>query len=335
MKKSRKGICSGVIFCLLLITIILSSCKKIENPIKFPTGTFPDSTYALTDINSAFDDYNVDIHQINGNLVLVFSSNRSSSGGQFDLVQGIMTVVFDQTTGEYGQGTQMTTNTFLNKLLGIANTPRNDFGPFRLWSPVDGYEYFLLASETTSGDLDFFYLKNAPGFGNSLPDVLGPFSASLLNTSSDDAYISFDTNQDSVYFSSGSGGNFDIYVKNRPAETAIDTWLSEPYSPSSMVDSINSSYEDKCPFILGKIMVFTSNRPGGLGGFDLYYSVFKNKKWNSPVNFGPSVNTSANEYRPVIVTHDEFTNLMLIFSSDRPGGKGGYDLYSTGVKIKL
>lgn len=333
MKKSRKVFYTEVIFNVLIVTLILTSCKKTENPIKFPNGTFPDSTIALTDINSAFDDFNMDIHQIYGNMVLVFSSNRSSSGGQFDLVQGILTIVFDQTTGQYGLGTGMTSDPFLTRLLSVANTARNDFGPFRLFSPVDGYEYLLLASETTSGNLDFFYLKNIPTSGTSLPAVLGPFSASLLNTSSDDAYICFDTNQDTVYISSGTGGTFDIYQKNKPAETPIDTWLSGAYSPSSPVDSINSAYEDKCPFVLGKIMVFASDRPGGLGGFDLYYSVFKNGKWSSPINFGPAVNTSANEYRPVIATHNQFTNRLLIFSSDRPGGKGGYDLYSTGVKI--
>ena len=80
-------------------------------------------------------------------------------------------------------------------------------------------------------------------------------------------------------------------------------------------------------------MIFTSNRPGGYGGYDLYYSVFKNGKWSSPVNFGPDINTSSDEYRPVIGYHPDFTNKFMIFSSNRPGGKGGFDLYFTGVDI--
>jgi hypothetical protein len=96
-------------------------------------------------------------------------------------------------------------------------------------------------------------------------------------------------------------------------------------------DSINSNSDDKCPFIYKKIMVFTSNRPGGLGGYDLYYSILKNGKWGSPVNFGPRINTSYDEYRPVIGTSPDFTNNYLMFSSNRPGGKGGFDLYFTGV----
>jgi hypothetical protein len=333
MEKAWKIICPNLIISALTIVLFIISCKKTENPIKFPTGTFPDSTFALADLNSAYDDYNTDIHQIIGDLVLVFSSNRASSGGQFDLVQGLMSIVFDQTTGGYGQGSEMTTDPFLTKLLSAANTTRNDFGPYRLYSPSDGYEYLMLASQTTSGDLDLFYLKNLPSSVSSLPTVLGPYSANLLNTASDDAYICFDTNQDSVYFCSNSGGNFDIYLKKKPADKAIDTWLSGAYSAPLSVDSINSAYEDRCPFIYKKIMAFTSNRPGGLGGYDLYYSIFRHGKWSKPANFGPSVNSSSNEFRPVLVSHSDFTNQLLIFSSDRPGGKGRYDLYSKGVTI--
>ena len=68
-------------------------------------------------------------------------------------------------------------------------------------------------------------------------------------------------------------------------------------------------------------MVFTSNRPGGFGGYDLYYSVFKNGKWSSPVNFGPRINTASDEYRPLIGYHPDFTNIYMIFSSDRPEEK--------------
>jgi hypothetical protein len=58
-------------------------------------------------------------------------------------------------------------------------------------------------------------------------------------------------------------------------------------------------------------------------------------KWTKPVNFGPSINTSYDEYRPVIKTVTGFTNDFLIFSSNRPGGKGGFDLYYVGVTKRI
>jgi hypothetical protein len=335
MRKPAMYLFKVLILVIFVSLISFPGCRKSENPIKFPKGTFPDSTFTLSNINSSYDDYNVSLseYSLSGNIIMVFSSNRNSSGGQFDLVQGALNFSFDQTNGKFCLGDETTNNSFLSKLTAKANTAGNDFGPYRLFSSIDGYEYMILSSVNTSGDLDFYYLRNTPVFGNSLPDVLGPYPANLLNTGSDDAYISFDSNQDSCYFSSASGGNFDIFVKGKSPEKEISTWLEGAYSPSARVDSVNSSSNDKCPFIYRNIMVFASDRPGGLGGFDLYYSVFGKGKWSSPVNFGPSINTSSDEYRPVIGSHRDFKNNFMIYSSNRPGGKGGFDLYLRGFDI--
>lgn len=78
-------------------------------------------------------------------------------------------------------------------------------------------------------------------------------------------------------------------------------------------------------------MVFTSNRPGGYGGYDLYYSKYKEGKWQSPVNFGNRINTKYDEFRPIVRLEDEFKNDFMLFSSNRPEGKGGFDLYYVGI----
>jgi len=320
-----------VLFSILLISIYFTNCRKPENKIKYPKGTFPDTVINIADINSTYDDYNMALFKIGEDLPIIFSSNRKSSGGQFDLEQGSISYSFDQTTGVFGFGSKMTTDLFLNKLIGKAVTPGNDFGPYRLFSTADGYEYLLLSSVNSSGNLDLNYLKNVPVSGSDIPDVSGPFPVKLMNTGSDDAYICFNSNQDTAYFSSNKDGNFDIFLLKKPADIDLSAWFDLDYVLPAKADSINSSYDDKCPFIYKKIMVFTSNRPGGLGGYDLYYSILKNGKWSSPVNFGPRINTSSDEYRPVIGSYPDFTNKYLIFSSNRPGGKGGFDLYFTGI----
>jgi len=315
-----------------ILFFALFSCKKTENPIKFPKGTFPDSIINLSGINSAYDDYNLDIHVLSGSNPLVFSSNRGSSGGQFDLVYGTFSYLFDQETGDFTLNGEIISDPFLSKLVTKVNTAGNDFGPYRLYSPLDGFEYLILSS-FTNGSLDFYYTKNLPYFGTTVPEVSGPYPVTLLNSGSNDAYICFDTNQDSAYFSSDSDGNFDICLHKKPAETIMNTWLNLAYSPSSKVDILNSTGDDKCPFIFRKVMVFASNRPGGLGGYDLYYSKFSNGNWGTPVNLGPEINTASDEYRPVMGDDEEFTNIFLMFSSNRPGGKGGFDLYFTGIDI--
>lgn len=77
-------------------------------------------------------------------------------------------------------------------------------------------------------------------------------------------------------------------------------------------------------------MLFVSNRPGGYGGFDIWRSEYLAGSWSSPVNVGDSINTSANENRPVLVGSEGYINKLLLFSSDRPGGAGGYDVYYCG-----
>ena len=321
-----------LIFCVI-ISALYFSCKKEENPIKFPYGTFPDSLLNLEGLNSQFDDYNTDIYQITGGFKLIFSSNRKSSGGQFDIEQGIISYVFDQTDGNFSLTTAISNDSFTNKLLAQAVTSRDDFGPYRFFSTADGFEYLLLSSVTEDGDLDLYYLKNLPVYGSNSPAITGPYPVNIFNSGSDDVYICFDSNLDTAYFSSNRGGNFDIYLDSVPNDSPLSTWFDRNIRIPSKPDSINSTADDKCPYIFRNVMVFASNRLGGLGGYDLYYSVFKNRKWNSPVNFGPEVNTMYDEYRPVIGSVQDFTNSYLIFSSNRPGGKGGFDLYFMGLEL--
>ena len=332
MKKSGFINFTGVLF---LLYISVAGCKKTDNPIKFPNGTFPDTVINLADINSSYDDYNIALYQLEDNLPIIFSSNRKSAGGQFDLEQGNVSFTFDQTTGAFVLKSNMTTDAFYDKLINKAKTPGNDFGPYRLFSKIDGYEYLLLSSVNEVGNLDFYYLKNQPSSGSILPEVTGPLPVTVLNTAYDDAYISFNSEQDTAYFSSNKDGNFDIYLLDKPAgaEKDLSSWFNLDYQLPVKPDSINSPEEDKCPFIYGEIMVFASNRPGGMGGFDLYYSIFKNGKWSFPVNFGPRINTAYDEYRPVIGSSTSFKNEYMMFSSNRPGGKGGFDLYFTGINI--
>ncbi len=74
----------------------------------------------------------------------------------------------------------------------------------------------------------------------------------------------------------------------------------------------------------GQRLYFSSDKPGGYGGFDIYYSQWKKGNWDDPVNLGPNVNTKGNESYPFINTAGE-----LFFSSDGHKGLGGKDIFVT------
>ena len=73
----------------------------------------------------------------------------------------------------------------------------------------------------------------------------------------------------------------------------------------------------------GTFLIFASDMPGGLGGYDLWISHFKNG-WQQPENLGPEINTEANEVTPVLA-EDEQT---LFFASDGHKGLGKLDIFS-------
>lgn len=76
----------------------------------------------------------------------------------------------------------------------------------------------------------------------------------------------------------------------------------------------------------GKTLYFVSDRPGGLGGYDIYRSRKNDAgEWGKPENLGPSINTKGNEKSPFI--HSDSQTLYFSSDSDERLGMGGYDIY--------
>ena len=69
-------------------------------------------------------------------------------------------------------------------------------------------------------------------------------------------------------------------------------------------------------------LVFASDKPGGMGGVDLYRSEWKDGKWSNPVNLGEKVNTLGDELFPFISNGG-----TLYFSSNGWPGNGGLDVF--------
>jgi hypothetical protein len=72
-----------------------------------------------------------------------------------------------------------------------------------------------------------------------------------------------------------------------------------------------------------EVLYYVSNRPGGYGKLDLWYSIYKNGHFQEPVNLGPMVNTEGDEITPF---YDK-SNKMLYFSTDERKGIGDFDIF--------
>ena len=81
----------------------------------------------------------------------------------------------------------------------------------------------------------------------------------------------------------------------------------------------------------GKLIYFASDRPGGFGKSDIWFSEQQSDgSWTKPVNCGPEINTAEEEAFPTLGPDG-----TLFFASKGKIGMGGYDIYkSTGEKTR-
>jgi len=124
----------------------------------------------------------------------------------------------------------------------------------------------------------------ADGSGPNFPG--GEFGPSLVETA-EGTYLFFSSDGFEV------GGDQDIYRSLRAADGS--------FGPPTLVEELSTSFHDFMPNVRkdGLEIVFNSNRPGGLGGQDVYTSSRAStaEPWSAPVNLGPNVNTAGNETR--------------------------------------
>ena len=333
---------------LLIVVLSLFGCPNPWQGPDYSEGHFPDNPVNFTALNTAYDDYNSALPQSGERFPICFSSNRASAGidTTFDIVHKPLEITYNWDTRELYVGIQRNyggydaINTSAQKAAEASYSSANEFGPFLqpMGEKQDpnaefGYYYaftLLFSSDRDGGRQDIYFVENDKQEAYSKAKPIA-----FLNSAFDDCYPSYNQNDSGIYFCSNRGGFYDIYFAN--VNLSSYDWPAifsdTTTKPIRKVSELSAdSAADKCPFILDNYMVFASNRPGGYGGYDLYYSHFNNGKWSKPVNFGSRINTAYDEFRPVVRHEMGFDNDFMIFSSNRPGGQGGFDLYYVGVE---
>lgn len=336
---------------LILLTLVL--CFSIGCPwyesYDFPDGHFPESTVNFSEVNTEYNDYNITAPEINSERLFHFSSDRNTQGADFDIVGEGITLTWNKNRGEFQcVSSSCMPSGLMSEILGTVNTSSDELGPYSMFymSPGDKSSFIMFFARKTDGHLDNF-LINAVSDDNGLWEIDTAKRCNAINSPADDGYVSLDgegmmehagaysdllSGTRKVFFCSDRSGNFDIYEIAIPRHSDPTEYLCRDTSGLEIRNNVLSSgANDKCPYIKGDVIVFTSDREGGLGGFDLYYSIRTDDAWSEPVNFGEKINTGYDEYRPVLITDDEFDNDVIFFSSNRPGGKGGFDIYYRGI----
>ncbi len=145
---------------------------------------------------------------------------------------------------------------------------------------------------------------------------------------------SFSTEFDEFVAGGSPDGSYFIYATNEQFQQ-FDLKITykapkkRSYPSSSFMQSLNGRNSHEMSATItndGSLIIFSSDRKGGYGGFDLWMSKrLPNGTWGNPINMGPSINTNLDENFPNFSENENY----ITFSSDGLKGMGGFDLFKT------
>lgn len=177
---------------------------------------------------------------------------------------------------------------------------------------------FIYAGWTGNGDI-YFLTSKKDKWSKPLPMENG------INSAGRETSLAFTKTGDEIYFTSdrkkGSFGGRDIYCIKRIKK---NRW-TKPYNLGININSPNNE-EAVWVSVTGDTLWFSSNGHEGIGGYDIFMSTRdESGEWSKPENMGIPVNTQWDDlfYRPSATDHK-----LSYFSSNRPGGSGGLDIYT-------
>lgn len=204
------------------------------------------------------------------------------------------------------------------------NTEHNEYVP--VITPDNQRLYFTSRRPDSTGGLkdpdgEYFediYRSKKTEQGWSEAVNIGP----PVNTETHDATVSISADGRTmiIYRTNENLTGGDLYITNYQE----GKWSE----PEKLPASINSSHQEASATLSPdkNTLIFSSNRPGGYGGKDLYrVRRLPNGDWSLPRNLGPVINTPHDEDAP----HLDVDGRTLYFSSNGHTTIGGYDIFKT------
>ena len=214
------------------------------------------------------------------------------------------------------------------------NSDRNDTAP--TLSP-DGHRlYFHSFGRGGCGGADLFVSRRdekRDDLGWEPAQNLGCVVNSPYNDAGPTIFEDEETGITTLYFTStrpGGPGDFDVYASTRVRDEG-------EFGPAVLVPELSGPFRDTRTAIRRDgLEIFLSSasqgRVGGIGSEDIWVSTRPTTldRWSTPVNLGPTVNTTAFDGGPAL----SFDGTTLYFHSDRQGPSGNNDIWVT-TRTKL
>jgi outer membrane protein OmpA-like peptidoglycan-associated protein/tetratricopeptide (TPR) repeat protein len=203
------------------------------------------------------------------------------------------------------------------------NSPYDDFAP--VFNEDESLVIFTTRRRegNTSEDVDndnkpfedVFYSRKVSGVWSQATNI-----GEEINTPFHDSNLALSADGKILFVYKDENGG-DIYYSDIEDE-ATGVWSP----PKPLSDNINSSFGEPSISISPdeQLLFYSSDRPGGIGGLDLYVS-YKDEKgrWGRSVNLGPMINTEEDDDSPFI----DYDGKTLYFSSKGRKGMGQFDIF--------
>lgn len=143
------------------------------------------------------------------------------------------------------------------------------------------------------------------------------------------------THKEEFYFSLCDEDNLCKIFKNFSTRLNLENNHSNTQFSKDLGKPINiEGYTNTQPYLAKhnnqEVLYFSSNRPGGFGGMDIWLSILdKNGNYGVPINAGSKINSKQDEITPF------YNKGHLYFSSNKKEGLGGYDIYKSEGKLNF
>jgi len=196
---------------------------------------------------------------------------------------------------------------------GIISTEKGELNA--VFSP-DGNEFYFTIEVVPGRSYSTYYMKRENNIWSKplVAPLLDKYKGGEPSFSPDGKYLFFRSMLDEE---GNNQNNADIWRVCRIVDGLAKA--------DKIGEAVNSKFNEAYPVISSTgALYFHSNREGGCGSADLYYSKFVNGSFSDPVNLGSNINSKFPEFHPCISPDGSY----LVFSSlNRPDGFGSIDLY--------
>jgi outer membrane protein OmpA-like peptidoglycan-associated protein len=194
-------------------------------------------------------------------------------------------------------------------------------------TPLQGNQYLVSKTKTDSPIVKGYNPNNSHLFKATLEnDSLTQVTQLTLSDAGpliNQGAANSNANGNCIYFTQWQKQNGRVVSGIYVTKQVNGSW-----SAPQLVSSINTSgYSSKQPVCTpdGKYLYFASDRPGGTGGFDIWYAPLKEDgSVGEPENAGRTINTEGDEQAPFYHTNSK----TLVFATNGRPGMGGFDLFS-------